>query len=633
MVRNFLFHRVSPDRDRLWDPMDVALFDKCISYISSRYHVMLLEDLVSSPDLRTLKNVATILFDDGYKDNIQYAAPILAKYNCKASFYVVTDCIDYNIPTWTHILEHSFQYTNKSNINLIFDFLPSALRVTNLPTEDARMQYLRNLSPFIKTLPHKERNLVIARVRETFDDITLPKIMMDWDDLKELYQAGHYIGSHTLSHCMLGTMSDEAEIKNELLLSGQRIEQHLGYFPKTISYPVGSYNEDTIRLSKEAGYTIGLAVGQKLYDTIRDSLFEIPRIELYNESWLKTKLRILDYIEPLKSIVRPNKNDNGHKPQAAAQAIDKPDRTSEGKQPAINQPVLFSIVVPTYNRAHLLPATIESITAQTYPHYEVIIVDDGSTDNTEEVMQKYLSDKVHYYKKTNAERAAARNYGALKAKGDYINWFDSDDIMFPNHLEVAAEVIGKYNNPEIFAQGHQHQNINGKLLRSIIYPPNINEEMHKSNPIANSPVVVRRDIALSNLFNEDRGLSGSEDYELWLRMAAKYRIYSSPKVTVAVVFHDERSVVTMTSPDQLVLRFTKFIDYITANEEVVRLLGANLDTFLMKNYLLLAVDLTDKSHIKAGRKYLGKAVSNSTKIVFERGFYAFFKHYLKHSLR
>jgi glycosyltransferase involved in cell wall biosynthesis len=300
--------------------------------------------------------------------------------------------------------------------------------------------------------------------------------------------------------------------------------------------------------------------------------------------------------------------------------------------PVMHEPILFSIVVPTYNRAHLLPATIESVLAQTYNNFELIIVDDGSTDNTEEVVQKYLSDKVHYYKKPNAERAAARNYGAMKAKGDYINWFDSDDIMFPNHLEEAAKFISRYNNPEIFAQGHQHQNIHGKLIRSIVYPPSINEEMYKSNPMANSPVLVRRDIALTNLFNEDRGLSGSEDYELWLRMAAKYKIYGSDKVTVAVVFHDERSVVTMTSPDQLVSRFTKFIDYISANKEVVKLLGEHLDTFLMKNYLLLAVDLTDKSHLKAGRKYFLRAATNSPKIVLERGFYAFIKHYLKHSL-
>ena len=307
MVRNFLFHRVSPHRDQLWDPMDVALFDKCISYITSHYQVMLLEDMVSLPDLNSRQNIATIVFDDGYKDNIEYAAPILAKYNCKASFYVVTDCIEKNIPTWTHILEYCFQYTEISHIDLIFNFLPIDLQVSSLTSREERIKYVKRLKPFLKTISHDERNQILKRVQVTYNDVVLPRIMMDWQDLLNLTNVGHYIGSHTVSHCMLGTMTDENEIEQELLLSAQMIEKNLGYFPKTISYPVGSYNETTIRLCRKVGYTIGLAVKQKLYDPGKDSIFEIPRVELYNENWLKAKLRITNFLEDIKAIVRYNK--------------------------------------------------------------------------------------------------------------------------------------------------------------------------------------------------------------------------------------------------------------------------------------------------------------------------------------
>ena len=612
--------------------MDVALFDKCISYITSHFQVMLLEDMVCLPDLKNSRNIATIVFDDGYKDNIEYAAPILAKYNCKASFYVVTDCIEKNIPTWTHLLEHTFQYTRKSKINLTFDFFPAELKVTDLPTEEQRMAYLRKLNPFLKTISHANRSLVIDLVKETFNDVDLPRIMMDWQDLLELHKAGHYIGSHTVSHSMLGTMVNQDKIKKELLLSAQMIEQHLGYFPKTIAYPVGSYNQTTIKLSREVGYTVGLAVWQRQYDPAHDSIFEIPRIELYNESWFKTKLRILDIIEPLKSLIGYKDNTDIQKSLAGRIPVDPRTELPISPHLDLDTSVMFSIVIPTFNRAHLISSTIESILLQTYTNYEVIIVDDGSTDNTEEVVSKFLSKKVRYYKIANSERAAARNYGTHLAKGDYINWFDSDDIMFKNHLMEAVNVIRKYNNPELFAQGHQYQDTDGHALQTFTYPSDISAEMHKGNPVANSPVIVRKDIALANLFNEDRGLSGSEDYELWLRLASKYHIYSSSKITVGVVFHNERSVVTMTDTDQLVTRYTKFIQYTTSDPGVIALLGNHKETFVMKNYLLLAVELANNKHPKEGIKYLQKSFSSSPKVLSERGFYAFFKHYFRHSL-
>ena len=98
MIYNFLFHRVNPKRDALWDPMDVHLFDRCIKYISKNFDVRLAEDIyINGLKNTSRKKVATIMFDDGYKDNFEFAAPILKKYGCKASFYVVTNCIEQNI--------------------------------------------------------------------------------------------------------------------------------------------------------------------------------------------------------------------------------------------------------------------------------------------------------------------------------------------------------------------------------------------------------------------------------------------------------------------------------------------------------------------------------------------------------
>jgi len=304
-VSNFLFHRVNTKRDLLWDPMDVKLFDHCIKYISKNFHVVLLEDMVlNKHEFNGSKKYATIVFDDGYKDNFEYALPILEKYKVKASFYIVTECIDKNIPTWTHIVDYAFQYTNHDKIDISFHFLPEELRVSSLNDKTIRINYVRKLKPALKKISHSERMLVIDRILTSFNDIEFPSLMMNWGDVKQLSKAGHYIGSHTDTHCMLGTMNNIEMINNELTHSGNKIKQNLGYFPLTISYPVGSYNATTIEQSKLAGYKIGLAVKQKVYNPEQDNNFEVPRIELYNESWLKTRLRIENVIGRVAKVLK-----------------------------------------------------------------------------------------------------------------------------------------------------------------------------------------------------------------------------------------------------------------------------------------------------------------------------------------
>lgn len=305
MISNFLFHRVSPERDALWDPMDLQLFEKCVQYISKHFEVHQLEEFMQQEtNLGLTKKIATIEFDDGYKDNIQYAAPILEAYKVKASFYVVTDCIERNIPTWTHVLDYSFQFTHKHGVDLSYDFLPPELRGKKFEDRNERIAYAKKLKPALKKVTHQQRLEVLKNVTQSFDDVVIPPFMMNWSDLQQLKNAGHYIGSHTVTHPMLGTMIEEDEITEEIFNSAKMIEERLGYLPITISYPVGSYNDTTIAASKKAGYKLGLAVKQRRFNPEFDNHFEIPRIELYNESWLKTRLRIDSIIETANKILR-----------------------------------------------------------------------------------------------------------------------------------------------------------------------------------------------------------------------------------------------------------------------------------------------------------------------------------------
>jgi peptidoglycan/xylan/chitin deacetylase (PgdA/CDA1 family) len=285
--------------------MDPVLFEKCIKYISRKYTVRLFEDLAFDKTALESKNrYATIMFDDGYKDNIEFALPILEKYNVKASFYVVTDCIEKNIPTWTHILEHLFRFSKKTELKLNFEELPEELQRGEFATAVERLAFAKRLKPYLKTIGHVERERVLDHIKMVFDDVSLPEIMMSWDDLRSISEKGHCIGSHTVSHPMLATIEDEALITSELKDSADAIKKELGFFPKTISYPVGSYDERVKRLSKVSGYSIGLAVKQDVFSPQKEDIFEVSRIELYNEPWWKTKLRISNKLEEIKKVIR-----------------------------------------------------------------------------------------------------------------------------------------------------------------------------------------------------------------------------------------------------------------------------------------------------------------------------------------
>ena len=100
---------------------------------------------------------------------------------------------------------------------------------------------------------------------------------------------------------------------------------------------------------------------------------------------------------------------------------------------------MISIITPTYNRALLVQTTIKSILAQTFTDWELIIVDDGSTDNTEEAIQHFLTDpRISYVKKSNSGQAASLNVGVSHAKGEFITFLDSDDEAYPEWLSTVT---------------------------------------------------------------------------------------------------------------------------------------------------------------------------------------------------
>lgn len=293
----------------------------------------------------------------------------------------------------------------------------------------------------------------------------------------------------------------------------------------------------------------------------------------------------------------------------------------------------FSVVIPTYNRAHLISKTIETVLAQDEHDFEVIVVDDGSSDNTEEVLRAIADERVSYYKKENGERGAARNYGARRARGRYINFFDSDDLLYPNHLTVARRLIEKMNEPEIIHLGFEMRDDAGKLLYRIdSLEGDVNEQLPRGNLLSCNGVFLRRDVALAFPFIEDPQLCVSEDWELWLRLASRYKIHYTNEVTSVIVNHGERSV--LVNNEEVLLHCKNVVlKSLYEDEGFVRKYGERKK--IVENEILsyIALHLALAGAPARAFKYLKDSVRVLPSSVFRRRFLAVVKHIIFNSLK
>ncbi len=202
----------------------------------------------------------------------------------------------------------------------------------------------------------------------------------------------------------------------------------------------------------------------------------------------------------------------------------------------------FSIVIPTYNRASMLKDTIASVQGQSFENWECIVVDDGSTDQTKDILDEIIKTdhRIRYLFQENAERGAARNNGASQSKGKYLCFLDSDDHFLPEHLSVVYQEIQNKNEAvALFFTNALMKNEQG--IVSDRFCPDL--EQHQTldyilnytfNP---ARVAVHSDILKKEQF--DPTIPGLEDLELWLRIALYFPIFQIKQRTILYNLHAE----------------------------------------------------------------------------------------------
>jgi glycosyltransferase involved in cell wall biosynthesis len=199
-----------------------------------------------------------------------------------------------------------------------------------------------------------------------------------------------------------------------------------------------------------------------------------------------------------------------------------------------------SICIPTYNRKEYLQETLASILAQTYKNYEIVIVDDGSTDGTAEMI-KTLDYPVTYHWQENAGDASARNKLIELAKGEYISFIDSDDLLMPDAIEKMVNIMESESEDAIVYGSYfridQEGNIYGKCKRKL-YSGKITAPLFKTILVhACGSMFPKKILKGPNVF--DTSLKVCSDYDLWLNLSTKYRFVALSEPTFKRRRHDD----------------------------------------------------------------------------------------------
>jgi glycosyltransferase involved in cell wall biosynthesis len=200
---------------------------------------------------------------------------------------------------------------------------------------------------------------------------------------------------------------------------------------------------------------------------------------------------------------------------------------------------LVSVIIPTYNREKFLQEAVNSVLNQTYKNLEIIIVDDGSTDNTRAVVENYLKDKrVKYFFQKNKGHSVARNTGIINATGKYIMFLDDDDYYFPYSVDKLLTFIKKqpesvkmiYGDAIYFNGQSKNYNKEPKCLPK----PALYFQLLTGNIFTTPGEIIAETKAIKDIGMFDENYVKAEDYDLWNRMALKYDIM---KIDIPVVFY------------------------------------------------------------------------------------------------
>ena len=205
----------------------------------------------------------------------------------------------------------------------------------------------------------------------------------------------------------------------------------------------------------------------------------------------------------------------------------------------------FSIVIPVYNKEKFVVKTIESVLSQTFTDYEIIIVNDGSTDQSEAKISTFKDNRIKYYSKKNDGVAIARNFGIEKATADYICFLDADDYWYPTFLETMQHYSSELPEQKVFAAAIEIETKNKTIQARYSIPPtsdfeivNFFDASQKECALWTSSVCIHKSV-FEKVGDFDTKIKHGEDTELWIRIGLQFPIVFIRKILARYVYDDK----------------------------------------------------------------------------------------------
>jgi glycosyltransferase involved in cell wall biosynthesis len=247
----------------------------------------------------------------------------------------------------------------------------------------------------------------------------------------------------------------------------------------------------------------------------------------------------------------------------------------------------FSIVIPVFNKAAFLKTTLDSVLAQSFTDFELILVNDGSTDGSASVIAGFNDDRIRYFERPNGGASVARNFGIAKAQSNYVTFLDADDYWYPDFLQEMFGAINRFGDEKIFA-GAIEIEMPEKVFqaqysiekKSEIQVVDYFDASSKTTIICTSCAVFDKSI-FEEIGNFDTMIRSGQDTDLWIRMGLVYPVVFSPKILARYVY-DAKSLSKDKAYITQKLNFAKFAEAEKSNAKLKKFLDFNRFSFAIK---------------------------------------------------